>query len=114
MAIDRQYIEQGWLDGAIHKLDALYKESREYEDEGDILPTEQEVKSAKALVSKLTAAPVPSIALTVNGEFLFMWEIAGDDFTACVSTDGSTKFHKSHVPIDQRMFINYLSNAAAA
>jgi hypothetical protein len=114
MAIDRQYIEQGWLDGAIRHLDLLYKESQKYEDEGDILATDKGMRSAKELMSQIAKSSPPRIAITVNGEILFTWDTPKDDLTACVATDGKIKFCIDHAPVDRNIFVRYLSTTIAA
>ena len=114
MAIDRQYVEKGWLDGAMHHLDLLCKESRQYEDEGDIPPTDKGMKSAKELMSQVAKSSPPQIAISVNGEILFSWDTDKDGLTASVTTDGKVRFSINHAPVDKNIFVRYLSTNIAA
>jgi hypothetical protein len=114
MAIDRQYIEQGWLDGAIRHLNLLCQETKGYEDEGDIVPTDIGISSAKELMSQVAKSSQPRIVITVNGEILLSWHKDNNNLKAIVATDGTVKFYKNHVPLDRLMFVRYINTSIAA
>ncbi len=114
MAIERKYIECGWLDGAMHHLDLLYQQTKESYDEGDIIPTDKGISSAKELMSQVTKSSPPQIAITVNGEILLTWDTAKSGLTACVATDGKIEFRINHALVDRPIFVRYLSTTIAA
>lgn len=90
----RQNKRHAWFDEAIRHLDSLHKEAIEYCEEGDILPTDNEIRCAKRLMAELNAVDAPQIAITVNGEVLLTWKILGDCLIARIGRDGTARFYK--------------------
>jgi hypothetical protein len=102
-----------WLDEGIRHLGSLCKQAAEYADEGDIIPTKEEIDSATALMRELSHVHAPKIGVTVNGETVLAWESNNDCYKAYVGRDGVRKFYRNKSLVDQLAFARYLAAAPA-
>jgi hypothetical protein len=103
-----------WLKKACLYLDNLFKEAVNYQDEDDIVPTQEAIKSAKNIMKLAQHAEQPEIAFSVNGEVVLTWRVRSGNLTAWCNADGHVDCYKKNDLIDSTQLVKAVNNTMAA